>query len=246
MVDTQLDLPRIQQQLTLLGSDTLDDAEAFTQLDVLIQHSFLVRERSGAILCAALATMKNRWDADHVPITQAERYDYKFHTYANQVCQQQYAVSTIDNMVDAGRVWLLNSTRLPAEVPLYDDQGEPTGDVVIPDPYQLGTSKLVFTKSAAKDGSLYDDEVALGQMFNPNVGPHTVLETLKGGNTKSDTDIATKAHSGRLSLYFEGTALMVREGQGKPEAVADFFFGDSPLVDRAIKLVAAACQITGW
>lgn len=215
-----------------------DEYDAFRELDNVIIYTHQVEEISSALKCVALAIMKQRWDDGLVPLTESASYEHSFYNYAFN--RTGCTGSTVRNWIDAGRTWLEGLPEgIPKSVELYDRDGNPTGECVEPNPFLLNRSKLVLTKAAAKDGRLTDDPVALGQLFNRDVGIHTVLDTLNNGKDKSNI-----AHAG-LKLWFEGSYLLAQDGFSEPEVVAEFYVGDNDIVNQAIRYITSALNIGG-
>ncbi len=124
----------------------------------------------------------------------------------------------------------------PETVILYDEDGNTTGEVVGVDMASLSTSKMVYAKASVKDGTLVANPVAMGQLFNPNVGPTDVLRTLRGA-------VVSGSSPNSLSLFIEGGLLMVRRGSSTPEVLAEFTTESSPLVLDGIRLLRMRCGI---
>jgi len=165
------------------------------------------------------------------------KYNFDFHEYARARTQNQHADSTLDNMVDAGITFLLSPPEdFPETVVLYDKDGNTTGEVVGVDMASLSTSKMVYAKASVKDGTLVANPVAMGQLFNPNVGPTDVLRTLRGA-------VMSGASPNSLSLFIEGGLLMVRRGSSTPEVLAEFTTESSSLVLDGIRLLRMRCGI---
>lgn len=136
--------------------------------------------------CAILAIAEKNWDT--FPLTETGEWDHDYYKFAKEFTGG-YTVRSIDNMKRVGRTWLLKE--LPPDVPkkitLYDDYGNPVADkisgeiqVVEPDPYAQSFSKLLIATGAAHDGRFSGNEVALGQLFNPEVGVRELEATLQG------------------------------------------------------------------
>ena len=222
------------------------DEEVFDLLDGTIVYAYNAREKSGILLSMALSCMKDLWE--DWPLTSKALYHYDFYKYA--YAKTTYAHVTIDNMIRAGRTWLQGlPENVPHEVLLYDTDGEPTGEIVTPDPFNLSVSKLLVTSAAAKDGRLWANEVALGQLFNPDVGVHTVSRTIQQPSApKEDKEpevISTEYTIDSLRLYLEGPFIMVRKN-GKTNWVAEFNmegFSEDLAVKEAIKYLIASLQI---
>jgi len=198
----------------------------------------------GILLSQSLAVMKERWQ--EWPLTCKCQWDYKFNQYAEE--RTHYKPSTIDNLVRAGTAWLQGPPDgIPDKVELYDGEGNATGEVVTPDPFSLSVSKLVFSTAALNDGRLRDNPVAMGQLFNPDVGAHTVNNTLQGRPTVENPGSAPVLDTS-LKFYVEGPFLWVKKGREK-NWVAELNtegFNQDPLVKEAMRYVIAACQVKGW
>ena len=200
-----------------------DSTQAFKVLDRAVVYSYKLRQVAGILLCAALAAMKDRWEAGRVTLFDQGLYEFDFHT--------------IDNMVDSGRTFLQGMPEdIPETIPLYDKEGQLTGEIVQTSPLHLTVSKMVFAKAAAKSGELAANPVALGQLFNPDVGAHTVLATLNPPTPRNNDNY-------RLRMYLEGPYIVVQRGNGEPEMVGELNVDGSALVKEAIAYIAAACQI---
>lgn len=214
-----------------------DSTQAFKVLDRAVVYSYKLRQVAGILLCAALAAMKDRWEAGRVTLFDQGLYEFDFHTYARDRTEGEYANSTIDNMVDSGRTFLQGMPEdIPETIPLYDKEGQLTGEIVQTSPLHLTVSKMVFAKAAAKSGELAANPIALGQLFNPDVGAHTVLATLNPPTPRNNDNY-------RLRMYLEGPYIVVQRGNGEPEMVGELNVDGSALVKEAIAYIAAACQI---
>jgi len=216
-----------------------DDLSAFQELDEWIVKSFRWREAAGSILCASLAALKERWESGRVSTVDMSQYDYSFYQYAYE--KTGYARSTIDNMVDVGRTWLMGELPegIPESVEIYDKDGSPTGDVITIDPYQIATSKLLVAKAAAKDGSLARNPAALGQLVNADVPVAIVRDTLRGTASNGNGKLEK---SNRLRLFFEGDFLCAQRGGGEVEVVAEFY-PVSDITREAMLYISAACKV---
>jgi len=165
-------------------------------------------------------------------------HEFSFQTYAYS--RTRYAESTIANLVDAGRTWLLEHPPLPAQVELYDKEGNATGEIVSPDPLNLSVSKMIFTKAALKDGRLAGNLVAMGQLFNQDVDATTVSRTLSGRVAGGG---GAKNSSNRLTFILEGPLLLAQWGKGEPELVAELSLSVSPLVVKAITYLKTLLEV---
>ena len=245
---TIVDVKQASKQLGLISKTKEIDEEVFKLLDDTIVYAHGAREKSGILLSMALSCMKDMWDK--WPLTSKSVFDFDFYKYAN--IRTSYVKVTIDNMVRAGRTWLQGlPDNVPNEVLLYDSDGEPTGEVVDPDPFRLSVSKLLVTSAAAKDGRLWSNEVALGQMFNPEVGVHVVSHTIQHPpNTKEDEKDEvippSKYTIDSLKLYLEGPFIMVKKNGYESDWVVEINtegFEKNPIVKEAVKYLIAALQI---
>lgn len=247
MLPIQIEQMREEAQsiTDLLGSPA--DEATFDLLDGTVVHSYTLREMSGILLSLSLAIMRDRWD--EWPLTAKGIFSHKFSEYAYQ--RTHYAPATVDNLVRAGRVWLRGLPRgIPENVVLYDRDGEPTGEIVTADPFRLSVSKLVQTAAAAQDGRLGSNEIARGQLFNPEVPVRVVNDTLQGrDNCKGDDcTVLSPVNDETLKFYVEGPFIMVRKGE-KRNWVAELNvedFAKDPLVKEAIRYLIMACQVKGW
>jgi len=221
------------------------DEETFDVLDGTVIVGYNMREMYGILLSRALAVMRERWQ--EWPLTSKAKWDYRFSQYAEE--RTHYKSSTIDNLVRAGTAWLYGSPDgLPDEVELYDREGHPTGEVITPNPFSLSVSKLVFSTAALNDGRLTNNPVAMGQLFNPDVGAHIVNDTLQGRPAVENPGDAVAVLDASLKLYVEGSFLWVKKGRDK-NWVAELNvegFNQDPLVKEALRYVIAACQVKGW
>ena len=222
------------------------DEEMFDLLDGTIVYAYNAREKSGILLSMALSCMKEMWD--DWPLTSKGIYNYDFYRYAST--KTSYARVTVDNMIRAGRTWLLGLPEdVPHEVILYDASGEPTGEVVIPNPFDLSVSKLLVTSGAARDGRLWSNKVALGQLFNPDVGVHTVSRTIQQPKEEKEEDKEPAQEyvlDESLKLYLEGPFVMVSKNGYESDWVFEINtegFSNNPIVKEAIKYLIAALQI---
>jgi hypothetical protein len=226
------------------------DESTFDLLDGTIVYAYDTREKAGILLSMSLSCMKDLWD--DWPLTSKGPYKYDFYKYANT--RTSYARVTVDNMIRAGRTWLQGlPDNVPSEVLLYDSNGEPTGEIVDPDPFSLSVSKLLVTSAAAKDGRLWANEVALGQLFNPDVGVHTVNRTIQRPHDRKSNEEEEKEKeesvpyplNDSLRLYLEGPFVMVSKN-GQTNWVVELNtegFETDPMVKEAIKYLIAAVQI---
>ena len=223
------------------------DEEMFDLLDGTIEYAYNAREKSGILLSMALSCMKEMWD--DWPLTSKGIYNYDFYRYAST--KTSYARVTVDNMIRAGRTWLLGLPEdVPSEILLYNSDGEPTGEVVIPNPFDLSVSKLLVTSGAARDGRLWSNEVALGQLFNPDVGVHTVSRTIqqpkKPKGEEEEEEIVPYTLNESLRLYVEGPFVMVSKNGYESDWVMEINtegFENNPIVKEAVKYLVAALQI---
>lgn len=244
---TIVNIEQAATQLRTMIKSAEHDEEIFDLLDGTIIYAYNTREKSGILLSMALSCMKDMWD--DWPLTSKALFEYKFYNYA--LTRTQYARVTVDNMIRAGRTWLLGlPDNVPSQVLLYDSDGKPTGEIVDPDPFSLSVSKLLYSSAAAKDGRLWSNEVALGQLFNPDVGAHTVNRTIQHPpSTENNNETLPPADPeytiDSLKLYLEGPFIMVRR-DGQVNWVVEFNtegFENDPMVKEATKYLIAALQI---
>jgi len=221
------------------------DESTFDLLDGTITYAYDTREKAGILLSMSLSCMKELWDK--WPLTSKGLFEYDFYKYAS--CRTSYARVTVDNMIRAGRTWLQGlPDNVPSDVLLYDTDGEPTGEVVTPDPFNLSVSKLLVTSAAAKDGRLWANKVALGQLFNPDVGAHTVSRTIQQprGPKEEEEEIVPYTLNDSLRLYIEGPFVMVSKNGHESDWVMEINtegFENNPIVKEAVKYLVAALQI---
>jgi len=240
---TIVDVKQAAKQLGLISVTKEVDEEVFKLLDDTIIYAHGAREKSGILLSMALSCMKDMWD--DWPLTSKSIFNFDFYKYANT--RTSYVRVTIDNMVRAGRTWLQGlPDNVPNEILLYDSDGESTGEIVDPDPFRLSVSKLLVTSAAAKDGRLWSNEVALGQMFNPEVGVHVVSHTIQHPKEDEEDEVISPEYTiDSLKLYLEGPFIMVRKN-GATNWVAELNtegFEKDPSVKEAVKYLIAALQI---
>lgn len=246
---TIVDVKGAATQLGAMVKAGNPDEEVFGLLDSTIVYAYTARERSGILLSMALSCMKDMWD--DWPLTSKGPYKYDFYRYAST--RTSYARVTIDNMIRAGRTWLQGlPENVPSEVLLYDSDGEPTGEVIDPDPFSLSVSKLLVTSAAARDGRLWNNKVALGQLFNPEVGVHTVSRTIqrppvpKEEKEGNEEEIVPYTLNDSLRLYLEGPFVMVSKNGYESDWVVELNtegFASNPIVKEAIKYFISALQI---
>lgn len=244
-------IKRVAEQLQTLSTREEATDETFEILDSAVVYSYSTREKCGILLSMALSCMRDLWDA--WPLTSTAFYEYDFYKYA--AARTTYARTTIDNMVRAGRTWLQGLPEsVPGKVQLYDRDGEPTGEEVIPDPYNLSVSKLLVTSAAARDGRLWENKIALGQLFNPDVGVHVVSSTIqrpKMPKEEKEQGVAPSIVIGQpngepVRLFLDGPFIMVHRNGQEPTWVAELNiegFENDSMVKRAIKYLVAAAQI---
>lgn len=236
------------QSITTLLKAPADET-TFDLLDGTVIHAYALREMSGILLSLSLAIMRDRWN--EWPLTTRGVFSHKFSEYAYR--RTHYAPATVDNLVRAGRVWLRGLPKgIPENVVLYDRDGEPTGETVTADPFRLSVSKLVQTAAAARDGRLGNNEVARGQLFNPEVPVRVVNDTLQGRGSNdcedANCEVVLSPANETIKFYVEGPFIMVRKGEER-NWVAELNvedFGSDPLVKEAIRYLIVACQIKGW
>lgn len=243
---TIVDIKEAAAQLGYMITVERPNEEVFDLLDNTIVYAYNSREKSGILLSMALSCMKDMWD--EWPLTSKALFKYNFYNYA--LTRTSYARVTIDNMIRAGRTWLRGlPDNVPDQVLLYDSDGKPTGEVVDPDPFSLSVSKLLYSSAAAKDGRLWTNEVALGQLFNPDVGAHAVNRTIQHPPGAEDDEIPSQVDPeytiDSLKLYLEGPFIMVKR-DGQTNWVAELNtegFENDPMVKEATKYLIAALQI---
>lgn len=233
IINDQLDIEQIKHRAHAIidTAGSLDEYEAFDFLDTVVVSGRNAREVYSLYLSLGLYLMKQAWEEDRVPLTKAGEYEHDFHTYAFN--RTGYKQSTIDNMVDLAGSWLKERPKwLPEEVEVYDAEGEPTGVQVQAEPWNTNMSKLLFAKAAAKDGRLEDDPVALGQLFNPEVPAHTLLDTINKVERKEpETNVA------KTRLFLEGPYLLVKDGFSEAELVCEFNLDGGRAVKQVIKQI---------
>lgn len=250
-MDKDITIVDVKSAAKRLG-DMLDanspDEEIFDLLDGTIIYAYNAREKSGILLSMALSCMKYLWE--DWPLTSKGLYNYNFYRYAST--RTSYARVTIDNMIRAGRTWLQGlPENVPSEVLLYDSNGEPTGEAVVPDPFDLSVSKLLVTSGAARDGRLWSNKVALGQLFNPNVGVHTVNHTIQRPKVPKkdegkEEQIIPYTLNDSIRLYIEGPFVMVSKNGFEADWAFEMNtegFENNPIVKEAVKYLIAALQI---
>jgi len=179
-------------------------ADAFVMLDDYIKASVEVSQATRRILCCSLALVKQRWD--EFPLEELSSWKYNFYNYA-QERTGGYARGTIDNFVNVGNTWLAGDLPecIPETIQLYDKAGKPLDKVIKPDVWSQCSSKLLYATGAAKDGRLAKDPVAMGQLFNPEVGAHTLNNTIQGHTEK----LPIPEKNDALKLWVEGHYIMV-------------------------------------
>ena len=222
------------------------------ELDQQIFQGFAVREASTHIFCTALAEMQNRWQTGGVPLDMMGDFKMDFHVYVRARTGTDYSNSAIDNFAAVGRVWFIDEIPegIPATVQLYDTDGQRVvddeGELVVVDwnPCLLNTSKLVQAKAALSNGSLARNPVALGQLFNPDVGFRVALASLSGSGTSSAQSAPVQPTG--LRLFIEGPLLMAEEEGHDPAIVAEIDWESvkkHEVARRALQLMVAACMI---
>ncbi len=242
---TVVDIKGAAARIESILSVARPDESTFDLLDGTINYAYDIREKSGILLSMSLSCMKDLWDK--WPLTSKGLFKYDFYRYASN--RTSYARVTIDNMIRAGRTWLQGlPDNVPSDVLLYDTDGEPTGEVVTPDPFNLSVSKLLVTSAAAKDGRLWANEVALGQLFNPDVGVHTVSRTIQQPRKpkEEEEEIVPYVLNDSLRLYIEGPFVMVSKNGHESDWVMELNmegFESNPIVKEAVKYLIAALQI---
>jgi len=244
---TIVDVKEASKHIKAILSSVRPDEAAFELLDGTIIYAYAAREKAGILLSMALSCMKEKWDT--WPLTSKALFDHDFYKYVSN--RTSYARVTIDNMVRAGKTWLQGlPDNVPEKVLLYDSNGEPTGEVVNPDPFRLSVSKLLVTSAAAKDGRLWSNEVALGQLFNPEVGVHVVSYTIQHPpNVEEDREdkiFPSEYTVDSLKLYLDGPFIMVKKNEHESDWVAEINtegFEKNPIVKEAVKYLIAALQI---
>lgn len=256
-----------EQHYDLVCGGVLDPEERYTLLDSFqtmtvadldqqIMRGYVVREASTHIFCTALAEMQNRWQIGDVPLTMMGDFGMDFHDYVRARTKTDYSNSAIDNFAAVGRVWFTDEIpeNIPATVQLYDAEGQRVVDtegelVTVPwNPCLLNTSKLVHGKAALSNGSLAGNPVALGQLFNPDVGFRVALASLNESGTSSVQSNYTQVQSVGLRLFIEGPYLMADEEGCDPAIVAEIDWESvktHEVARRALQLIVAACMIDG-
>jgi len=232
----------------------LDTFQTMTvaEVDQQVLRGFVVREASTHIFCTALAEMQNRWQTGAVPLDLMGQFDMDFHTYVRARTKTDYSNSAIDNLAAVGRVWFTDEIPegIPATVQLYNADGQRVVDgegelvTVLFNPCLLNTSKLVHAKAALSNGSLARNPVALGQLFNPDVGFRVALASLSGGGTSSAQSAPVQPTG--LRLFIEGPLLMAEEEGHDPAIVAEIDWESvkkHEVARRALQLMVAACMI---
>jgi len=215
-----------------------DPVALFHVLDTEISKSVKEREEQNLRLCAQLAYANLYWD--QFPLDIVDTWSYSFYTYASDKTGG-YQRSTIDNMVDVGRTFLLGELPegIPEQVELYDRTGNPTGTVA--DTRELlleqSASKLLVAKGAAKDGRLESNPIALGQLFNPEVSVHVLSATIQG-RSQLPPPRPDKFRLARISSY------IVAYENGEEQVVAELTGSDTALVRKAHEYILAACKVT--
>jgi len=233
----------------------LDTFQTMTveELDQQIVRGFAVREASTHIFCTALAEMQNRWQTGGVSLDMMGGYELDFHTYVRMRTKTDYSNSAIDNFAAVGRVWFTDEIPegIPATVQLYNADGQRVVDgegelVTVPfNPCLLNTSKLVHAKAALSNGSLARNPVALGQLFNSDVGFRIAMASL-GGGTSSTQSSYTPVELTGLRLFIEGPLLMAEEEGHDPAVVAEIDWESVKIHEvarRALQLIVAACMV---
>jgi len=161
--------------------------EGFENLKVTAVHLKQLYQDINKARCAILAIACENWDL--FPLTEISEWEYDFYNFAKEFTGG-YTRRSIDNMKRVGESWLTGTLPpgIPEKVTLYDENGQPvfqkeTGELmeVEADPYEKASfSKLLVATGAAHDGRLTKDEVALGQLFNPDVSVRSLSDTLQG------------------------------------------------------------------
>jgi hypothetical protein len=238
-------IPDVLRRCQILSGavKSTDSADVFTALDLAIDYAYNLREAAGVMLCYSLALMKDHWYT--MPYTDVAHYD-SFYDYARHKTGSQYTNSALINMIDVGKTFvqgfLNGSLDLPDKVELYDEVGEPTGEIVEPDILHVNTSKLVYAKAAAKDGRLQDDKVALGQLLNDDVPPRVVNDTLQGRvHQQDDTSFS---ENGKIRFFVEGPLLMVGRGDDA-DWLAEVNWEGGPLAQEGLGYLKAALSVKG-
>ena len=216
-------------------ASSLTGIACFRFLDDYVCKSITVTQEARRILSITLALMKERWD--EFPMEETGYWDYDFYTYARDRTGG-YSRSAIDNHVNVGATWLLQlPDGLPATVELYDAAGRATGETIIPDPETQCVSKLLVATGAAKDGRLFQDPVALGQLFNPDVAVHILSATIQG-----HTKHLESPKNDQLQMWVEGGVIYAKVN-GDIEWVAELNLENKESVRRGREYLLVACGI---
>lgn len=215
--------------------ESIEPHERFPLLDDAVESSSRAKEIAGLYLAASLALAKIYWSS--IPLEHTSQWGYDFNQYAHERTGG-YACSTIDNLINVGNTFLLNTPKsIPETVKLYDSNGKALDRTIVPDVYSLNVSKLLVASGATKDGRLEKDPVAMGQLFNPEVSVHTFHRTLC--KSKAEAPII----NGKLCLRLDGP-FIIAEKLGNEEIVARINQDGGELVREAVKYLVAACRIT--
>ncbi len=177
-----------KEKLKGLQTNILKNPKAgFEALKTTAVHLKQLYQDINKARCAILAIAAENWDL--FPLTEVSEWDYDYYKFAKEFTGG-YTRRSIDNMKRVGEAWLTGSLPLgiPDKVALYDENGQPvfqkeTGEImeVETDPYEKASfSKLLVATGAAHDGRLVSNEIALGQLFNPDVSVRNLSDTLQG------------------------------------------------------------------
>ncbi len=233
-------VPTQQAAVRSIVSDLQDlptSEGAFHAIDTVISTSKAQRNLAGVYLSIGLTIMKDRWDT--LPLECRGEWSYKFYTYAE--VRTGFAPSTVDNLINVARTWLFDPpTALPETITLYDSKGKITDKLVTPDPYSQSVSKLLVSTGALKRGQLGD--VALGQLFNPEVSVHVLNATIQ--TTKPVVSLPPPVPNGRIRFTLEGPCLIANRDH-KSIVIADLDMNaeEDELGKAGIEHILAACQV---
>lgn len=194
--------------------------------------------------CTILGLASQHWN--DFPLTETEQWDHDFIKFAKHVTGG-YTRKTIDNMARVGRTWLLGELppSIPDQIVLYDAEGEivvdrETGEVITvePDPYQLSVSKLLVSTAAAKNGRLENDDITLGQLFNPKVGVQLIRNFL--------SKLPKTLPNSKLRFILEGPYLIAKRGPEEvliAELSLDAIKGEFSVGTEGIEKLKAKLQV---
>jgi len=228
---------RFSNLVEILEADNIDE-EVFDLLHGTVIYSYRLREVAGILLAMAVSIQVDIWDS--APLTRTT--DYK-DVWAYAQATTGYSRKHLQNMARAGRIWLLDAPAMPDQIMLFDRNGCPTHQMVIPNPLDLSLTKLIYSARAIGDGSLWENPKALGQLFNPDVPANIFYDTMQ--ESLSKTLCPTPDPKREMVFYMEDSLLLAR-GNGEVVVVAQLNFDERhPLLTKAFSYLKAALDIYG-